>query len=174
MDELEQFVGQLEETPAWEQRDGEPHLWYERFEFYRLLGPDRSIREAYLKWCALYGEQANDQPGSPWYRVSQAWNWVERAEAWDKQQRNERRKAQAAAVVEAQQRNQAALNMAIDEAEAAIGSAKGSDKRLWIDTLVKVTSDRRKEFGYDVQRVQEVDPGEVIEIPWPEDAVNDD
>ena len=62
----------------WERRDGEPAMWYDRFEVYRVFGPPRTIDAAY-RICT--GQQS--RAGSSWWRRAKEWEWAARAEAWD-------------------------------------------------------------------------------------------
>lgn len=75
-----------EEAPVWAQMAGEPGKWYARFETYRLLGPHRSIRAAYRQRRAQDG-LGGAQAGSAWFSAARKWSWQERAEAWDKVER---------------------------------------------------------------------------------------
>ena len=88
-------------TP-WDRRPGEPNLWYQRFERFRLAGPARSIRQVFLAERA--GRQKAPKGATPervpsaWDRAAAAWRWAERAEAWDEQQAELRRRAAAEAL----------------------------------------------------------------------------
>lgn len=174
MTDIEEYADQLAETPAWERKPDEPNLWFSRFEEFRLMGPDRSVRSCYRAWYEANGDTPAENAPKPWYNAAHKWQWQERAEAWDKELRMLRRKEDTEAREAARQANQAALNMGIEKAVGAITTAKdgSGDQRLWVNTLTTLTAEIRKEFGYDVQRVQELDPLEVIETDWPE-AVSD-
>lgn len=65
----------------WDRQDGEPVRAFERFERFRLLGPNRSLDAAYRaqKGAEGRGERA---PGA-FRRLAEEWNWASRAEAWD-------------------------------------------------------------------------------------------
>jgi len=71
----------------WDRQPGEPMLWYNRFEIYRLMGPDRSLLGAYKLY--LHEKARKDAKKSPkttprpWNRNAEAWRWQARAEAWD-------------------------------------------------------------------------------------------
>lgn len=68
----------------WERQEGEPNLWYQRFERYRLAGPTRSLLGTVNAEKAERGVQrrARSTPGA-WQRKFEKWNWKARAEAWD-------------------------------------------------------------------------------------------
>ncbi len=59
----------------------EPMLWYERFERYRLMGPNRTIEAAWRESPAKGSK--GKRPSRHWYERAREWRWKERAEAWD-------------------------------------------------------------------------------------------
>ena len=70
----------------WEQMEGEPNLWYGRFQVYLELGPTRTLKGA----AAAAGRQMRGEPlttGSDWSLTARRWRWRERAHAWDVHQR---------------------------------------------------------------------------------------
>jgi hypothetical protein len=71
------------EQDAWEQMEGEPEIWYRRFNVYRLMGPSRNISKAYKNWRAGSGKNEKARAGSEWFTESSRWKWKERADAWD-------------------------------------------------------------------------------------------
>jgi hypothetical protein len=85
----------------WERQQGEPALWYARFERYRLLGPSRSV-------AAVFREEKGEDGGQPpgrWYETSARWNWQSRAEDWDSSERPKRQAQRLAALEAAQARH---------------------------------------------------------------------
>ena len=69
-------------TPnAWDQLEGEPNRWYQRFCAFRLMGTGRSIEAI---WRAE--ESGGKRPGKGWYQYSSTFQWLARAEAWDRHQ----------------------------------------------------------------------------------------
>jgi len=90
-------------TELWKRQPSEPMFWYRRFEIYRKLGPDRSLRAAYRadirqqrvrrKLSEEIPEGENENVTRGWYKIARSWKWEERAEAWDE---SELRKEQAA------------------------------------------------------------------------------
>lgn len=175
MEDIGEVIEQIEETPVWERREGENNLWYSRFEAYRLMGPNRSIRSCYRAEYEANGDTPGENPPSAWYTAANTHNWAERAEEWDKQQRLIKRKQYSEATEAAQKRNQEALNMGLEKAISAIEQAKegSGDQRLWVNTLAVLTAERRKEYGYDITKTQEVDPLEVIDVQPPESDYED-
>lgn len=82
---------------AWERQAGEPNRWYQRFEHFRLLGPQRSLLAVLnVERSANGRERARGTPGR-WREAAERWSWRARAEAWDKYVSD-----QAAAQVEAE------------------------------------------------------------------------
>lgn len=68
----------------WHIQIGEPQNWFSRFTRFRLLGASRSLLAAVNSERVEKGRQkTNDSPGS-WRRAAKQWNWLERAEAWDR------------------------------------------------------------------------------------------
>jgi hypothetical protein len=76
------------ERKPWELQEGEPKDAYSHFLAYRNLGPGRSIDAAYFM-AKESGRGRKKRPTrakrapSNWGLESVAWNWVERAIAWD-------------------------------------------------------------------------------------------
>jgi phage terminase large subunit len=76
-----------ERTP-WDQQEGEPNRWYQRFCAFRLMGPGRSLLECVNQEKAKKGkERQSFIPGS-WSRSSEEWQWKARAQAWDQHLNN--------------------------------------------------------------------------------------
>lgn len=73
-------------APVWERMAGEPGVWYARFEIFRLLGPTRTLARAYRTAARLEGLRGK-RPSRGWTVAAREWKWVERAEAWDQEQR---------------------------------------------------------------------------------------
>ena len=64
----------------WSRLDGEPARWFDRFEIYRMLGPNRTIEAAYR---VALGKIS--RPGGTWHGAAKRWRWKARAAAWDAQ-----------------------------------------------------------------------------------------
>lgn len=66
----------------WDRQPGETAKQHRAFLQYRDLGPDRSIAAAVAK---LPGRtKAGTKSARPWERWSAKFNWIERAQAWDR------------------------------------------------------------------------------------------
>jgi hypothetical protein len=90
---------------AWDQLPDEPAAAFNRFQVYLHLGAKRSIRAAWERFCEI-NQQTPRNPGGKaaagkrqkasksgaahtvsgqWYKDSIAWNWVDRATAYDQE-----------------------------------------------------------------------------------------
>jgi hypothetical protein len=82
---------------VWDRQEGEPDLWFDRFERFRRAGASRTLLSVYNEerqevW-ARQGKpfkRASSTP-STWSNASQKWNWRSRASAFDQWQRDRRR-----------------------------------------------------------------------------------
>jgi hypothetical protein len=73
-----------EDCKPWERMDGEPNRWFQRFEIYRLAGPNRTLLGTVNAEKAQRGIQRHaKQPSGAWKRRFEEFNWKARAEAWD-------------------------------------------------------------------------------------------
>ena len=110
-----------DERAPWEQQDGEPSRWYQRFEAYRLMGPGRSLEAVWRSEEAVRSRAK--RPSSTWYERSEQWQWKSRAQAWDQHLTN---------LAEAEQ--EAAWRMKImgkSEAQARMSEFGRNDTRLF-------------------------------------------
>ncbi|HZW02886.1 MAG TPA: PBSX family phage terminase large subunit [Anaerolineaceae bacterium] len=78
----------MDERKPWEQMEGEPNRWYQRFSAFRLLGPGRSVEAVFRKEREAAGGKGR-KPTRHWYGNAQVWQWKPRAEAWDQFVRDE-------------------------------------------------------------------------------------
>ena len=62
----------------------EPPEWYNRFHIYLTLGPSRTITAALRNWTG-----SKSKPSITRCRQADAWNWKERAMAFDQANRKE-------------------------------------------------------------------------------------
>lgn len=76
----------------WEQIEGEPNIWYDRFFKYCQLGSKRSLAAIYRKEHRVSRKGTKKSvrnsgvPGA-WHEASKQWEWEARASAWDADQR---------------------------------------------------------------------------------------
>lgn len=84
---------QLDEAPIWEQQDGEPGLWFDRFHRFLESGPTRSMLSLYN--AERVAEDATAQPAktvpSSWREQADLWQWRHRAAVWDAAEQQRRR-----------------------------------------------------------------------------------
>jgi len=85
----------------WARREGEPMIWYNRFERYRLMGSTRSLLGMYKLEIAEKGRKGKStkpptKAPTAWDKAATAWNWKARAESWDMQEVEARAAAAAA------------------------------------------------------------------------------
>jgi hypothetical protein len=69
--------------PAWERKEGEPNLWYQRFETFRAMGPTRSLTGAANRERVQKSQKESGSPPGSWRNAAKLWKWHARAEAWD-------------------------------------------------------------------------------------------
>jgi hypothetical protein len=75
---------------SWEQIIGEPNHWFDRFDKYRRLGPQRTLEAVFLAEWESKGRQGKaPRPPKQWYYACREWSWKERAAAWDTQVRKQ-------------------------------------------------------------------------------------
>ena len=162
---------------TWDRLPGEPNRWYERFETYRLLGPDRSVD-------AAFRAHAGRQPASPacpdrpparanrhWYAAVARWRWAERSEAWDAEQRAVIRAHEEARRFDARQRRLERIERLQGDVFAALTTADLSQVtheqamsllpqlRLLFTELLQA---ERLELGEATERIEQEPPGAVL------------
>lgn len=76
-----------DESLPWEQQPGESNLWFSRYHIYLLLGPTRSLLEAYNADLAKKSKEKQSSPSSAYSAAAKQWLWKERAAAYDAHQR---------------------------------------------------------------------------------------
>lgn len=68
----------------WLQQEGEPALWFRRFDRYRLMWPVRKIASVFqAEQTEKNREKPRTIPTGDWYEMANEWRWEERAAAWD-------------------------------------------------------------------------------------------
>lgn len=87
------MVDEQQERKLPDRLPNEPNKWYDRFAIFTLLGPSRSVYAAYMEWRIKTGklarENAQKRGGLPksWLEAASKWNWANRAEAFDEDER---------------------------------------------------------------------------------------
>jgi hypothetical protein len=87
-----------DDAKPWDRRPDEPARWFARFELFRLAGPNRSLLGAYKSERERRGANGTKPPltiPESWAHNAVVWEWRSRAEEWDDEQAELRRKAVA-------------------------------------------------------------------------------
>ncbi len=72
-----------DERAPWDQQEGEPNRWYQRFNAFRLAGPGRTILSVANAEKAIRGQKESKYPPGSWRKATEKWQWRVRANAWD-------------------------------------------------------------------------------------------
>lgn len=170
--ELAKIEAESAPRMPYDQRPDENDLWYSRFWHWLIIGPTRSIRQAYIAECQAAGHEAKRTPPSVWYRQRQRYEWDKRAAVYDEEQRQLRRADEEQLRVANREARRAELTNALTEWRAMFDRAKDDNaRRLLLDTLIRLTAEARREHGDDVQRVQELSAQSVtVTLPGVDDA----
>jgi len=72
-----------ETTQIWKQLEMEPNRWFQRFERFRLLGPERTLLGVFNEWRLAKSRPISRSNPKSWRDAANQWRWRERAEAWD-------------------------------------------------------------------------------------------
>lgn len=76
-----------EQGKSWERQNGEPLLWYRRFERFRLMEPVRSIASVFqTEETEKNREKPRTKATGDWYEQAKLWRWEDRAATWDNYQ----------------------------------------------------------------------------------------
>lgn len=150
----------------WERQDLEPARWFHRFDaYYRPLGPERSLLAAYRFWHQAEKGRKSQAVSAPtsWREAADHWQWGDRAEAWDIQQRLERLKEDDEVRRKNRERRIALLNAVMARASDALVKLK-ADEAKWSDVTAAIrlaVQELRHEYGDDVTTVK-VEAAEII------------
>lgn len=153
------------EIDPWDRQDGEPILWYKRFDAFRAMGTKRSLLRLFKDEQVASGkrrpdEKVNDCPPS-WRKASLEWNWRGRAEAWDtheidrerEQERIERdqERRQRLTMLKASRQvlGRKIANLAQDE--SALDSMSATSL---IQSMSILFREQRQEYGDNVERIE--------------------
>jgi len=90
------------EKKPWDQLEGEPQKWFDRFDTFRLMGPTRAIEDV---WKAEAKVIKGKRPSPNWYKCKERYRWDERVRAWDDAERPRRRAEKMKKIAEAQGRH---------------------------------------------------------------------
>ncbi len=121
------WAKQREEERAnpWDRRPKEPSRWFERFELYRALGPNRTLQAAFEAYWLDQGKARNAiaRPGQAWHQAAKKWQWRVRAEAFDDAERARLRATEAERRFDARLRRLAIVEQLREEVVRALALA---------------------------------------------------
>lgn len=169
---------------AWDRRPGEPSRWFDRFEHFRALGPQRSVDRAALVWSRGGGATAPSAAGAVsagtvggadrdakggkgtranrhWYAAAERWEWQARAAAYDDHLRDELRRAEEARRFDARQRRLAVVEALLDDVAGAL--AKVDLSQLTDEQVLGLLPQLRVYFK-DLVQMERLEYGEASEI----------
>lgn len=166
---IDDTLDAIEESSILDQKPGEPEAWYRRRVDYILNR--NSVRQTYIAETEANGETPS-RPHPGWYENARVWGWEADKLAYARELIQEQALNRAARVERIMTDNQDALDYAMQICRAAIAKSKAGsgDQRLWIETLSKLTAERRRDAGYDRQIIEQAEPQIKVTIP----GVSDD
>ena len=77
------MTDEIERNP-WDQLDGEPNRWFQRFCAFKLMGNNRSVQECVNRMRDDRGKERKETTPQSWSKAAATWQWRPRADAWDK------------------------------------------------------------------------------------------
>lgn len=135
-------MSENDEKALWLQQDGEPALWFRRFDRFRLMWPVRKIATVFQEEQAeKNSEKQRTKPIGEWYRIAKVWKWEERALAWDKHESDELAKVIAAEKAKVLTHSYALMHKRVETLNALA------------EKLLKMTEDEDKVWVPDVKAV---------------------
>lgn len=143
----------------WEREAHESPLWFYRFDaYYRPLGPERNLLKAYKGWYQAEKGRESKSVSAPtsWREAAERWRWLERADAFDVQQRLARLKDEDEARRKSREQRLAILNGVLLRASTALVRLDPEEAR-WGDVIAAVrlaVQELRHEYGDDVTTVK--------------------
>lgn len=152
-----------DDRKPWDRQIKEPSKWFERFERFRMLGPKRSLRATYNGERADNGDGEKPTVASSWTKNSKKWRWIERADAWDREQVRLNRKRfeedRLAARDERRQMIRDLHEMIVHQMNK--GQPDYRDLKDLVQTAATLFKESRLEFGEPTEHIQT----DVIELP---------
>lgn len=170
-------------TREWDRQPGEPILWYERFEEFRLMGAKRSVFAVYVRYRRL---KAGDPklkvkptiPGA-WTRARREWRWDERAAAWDKLESERRREEAEEERLRHREIRRAMTTNALNKVYAGLDHLKPEDLKWgeFIGALRALLHDLRDEYDDHPANRHQITGGDgkdlKIQVEWVDNAPKD-
>lgn len=140
-------MAKSEELELWERQPGESEKAFEAFVIYRDMGLQRGVRKV--------GDQLHKSL-TLMSRWSSAYNWPERAAAWDREQDRIVREAQQEEIKKMRKRH-------ADLAYVMLMKAAKALKNMPDDEIKAADINRMVEVGSKLERISRGDVGEVVE-----------
>ena len=165
----------------WEKQPAEPPIYFEVFDRFRLMGPDRSIRGAVREWYAARNEAEPARREKRWYEAARRWRWDARADAFWRQ---ENRKIER--LLERDRQRDRKIRLSISrlarrkfaDSLASLTSARidALNPKLLIEALLSLNEEIRIETldTPDDRKARKAENPETFELPRLEDRLNDD
>lgn len=157
----------------WDQQADEPNKWFDRFDrFYRPLGADRTVEQAYRDYLVAYGKPIEvkgkrRRPPRQWWAAVAAYSWKDRALAWDQDQRRIKQAQEDKEKEEWQARRRQLMLGFFAKITASVGNLSPADPKLSDVTaaLRMILEQNRLEYGLPTEIAQRTD---IVEIEWRE------
>lgn len=76
----------VEQKRPWERQENESAKWFMRFRRYLAMGSRRSVNKVYAQEQQEKAARSKGNGGSTWYNAVKRYQWEARADAWDREQ----------------------------------------------------------------------------------------
>jgi hypothetical protein len=154
----------------WDRYPEEPYVWFSRFhDHYMMIGPERTLDEAYRRYQAAEAAKARDQqvqsghnvgrrpppkraPGS-WRARAESWSWASRAKSWDDDERNRVRKAHFEALKKMNAQHQTAAGAFFNKGMLQLNAIDWANLKLsaqYVNLMSQVINLQRLVMGMPV------------------------
>jgi hypothetical protein len=87
---IESQLSIVQQKPIWERLPNESAKWHMRFRRYLALGPKRSVNQVFVQEQQERTVKSRGKVGSTWYNAVKRFEWERRAEAYDREQDNQK------------------------------------------------------------------------------------
>lgn len=135
----------------WERQEGEPAIWYRRFDRFRLMEPVRSIAAVFQEEDTEKNrEKQRNKPNGIWYEIAKQWRWEERAAAWDALVDEEIEKTIQAEKKHVLRKNFALMHKRVQELDRLVKKLidyTDNEERVWVPDVKAIGN------GPDAERV---------------------
>ncbi len=121
---------------TWERQENEPVLWFQRFQRFLAMGPDRSVLAFYNHWRQEKAKKSKakftpaNSPPSAWTKAAQRYNWRQRASAYDLHQLKQEFADLEARVLERRKKRLELQDKLMEKIEKALSDLNTQDIRI--------------------------------------------